>query len=121
MSITIKLSQDILNKLLRNEDFAVESVYVSLHSDAPGEDGANEVGLSRPLVLFDSAIGGQASNSEDLEWRNMPKVTVRYIGLWDRPLRGGRLLWSGKLTSAEQVNAGNTFLIPKGNLLIGLG
>lgn len=72
--------------------------YGSLHSDAPGETGANELtggSYARQQIAFGVSAGGLASNSAQEEW-DLTGVTsgeVLFVGLWDA-VSAGNFLWS---------------------------
>lgn len=112
------LENKILDKVYRNVDFTVSAVYVSLHTSDPGETGANEVsggGYARQSATFTTASNGATENSSTIEFTNMPATTVTHVGIWDAA-SAGNFLWGGALTSSKNVNAGDTFRIPAGDL-----
>jgi hypothetical protein len=52
---TTNLRNTVLDKILRNEDFTIADVFLSLHTGDPGESGAAEAtggGYERQSVLF---------------------------------------------------------------------
>lgn len=121
MSISNYLENKLLDKVLRNTDFTVATVYVSLHNGDPGETGVSEIAggsYARQSAAFDVAASGATQNTAQINFVGMPAVGapgVGYIGLWDA-LAGGNFLWSGALAAAKIVNAGDTFRIEAADL-----
>lgn len=75
---------------------------------------------ARQNVTFSAASSGATSNTAQLEWLNMPAVTVVGVEVWDSagtPVR----LWHGALASSKVVNAGDPFRIAAGDLDLSLG
>lgn len=122
MSISNFLENKILDKVFRNTDFTVTTVYISLHTAAVGETGASEVtggSYARQSATFDVAAAGATANSAIVDFTNMPAVTVTDVGCWDA-LTLGNFLWGGALTASKVVNSGDTFRLPLGDLDITL-
>jgi len=110
MSISNYLENKILDKVLKNTDFTVTTVYMSLHTADPGETGASECtggSYARQAVAWDSASSGASANTDVESFTGMPACTVTHIALWDAPT-SGNCLWSGALTASKTVNAGDT-------------
>ncbi|MDW8068561.1 MAG: hypothetical protein RML46_06590 [Anaerolineae bacterium] len=98
---------------LRGNPFSVSAVYMSLHSDDPGEDGANEIsgdGYARVQVIFNAPSEGSMAMASPVEFPNMPNVTVTHVGLWDSAT-GGNFLLRGALSSPVDIPAGFTLRI----------
>jgi hypothetical protein len=60
---------------------------MSLHDDAPGSTGANELtggspAYARQAVTWDPAAGGSAALAAAVTFDVPAATTVRYIGLW---------------------------------------
>jgi hypothetical protein len=107
------LQPKILSKILQNTDFTVSHVYPSLHTAAPGGDGANEQGATsgnRPAALDETGTWDTANatftdgkwvceytvNSSTVSWVLMPAGTYNFLGLWDSQANGsGNFLWGG--------------------------
>ncbi len=123
MSISNYLEEKILNKVFRNVDFTVSSVKVSLHTADPGETGANEVTggtYTQQTAAFDAAVNpaGTNQNTSVINFTLMPVCVVTHVGVWDS---SGNFLWGGALSSPRTVaNAGDTFQIPAGTLVVTL-
>jgi hypothetical protein len=105
------------------------NVYVSLHSDAAGEAGANEItstGATRQSATAAFAgqtiSGGVISSGADLEWTNGSggSWTVDSIGVWDNASHStGNLLFYTPLTGGDVTVAdGDTFKVSSGNLTV---
>jgi len=107
------------------------TLYLSLHTNDPGETGANEVTASdyarQPIARSTTAWNAPADvPSGGRERTNQPAVTwpnptanwgtITHIGLWDSQT-GGQLLWVYQLPSPVTVTAGgNPFAIMPGQL-----
>jgi hypothetical protein len=102
----------------------------SLASDADMKAGTltNEItGYtgSRVAVAFGapSPIAGAETiaNTGNLDFTVMPAVTVKYAIVCDSPTIGaGNILYWCPLTSPKTTNAGDTFRIPVGDLVLNL-
>ena len=126
------LESDILTYYLKCATSAgtrPTNVYVSMHSAAPGETGANEItssGATRQSATsaFASSTisGGEISTGSDLEWTNGSggSWTVNSIGIWDNASHStGNLLFYTPLTGGDlTVSYGDTFKISSGNLTV---
>lgn len=80
--------------------------------------GANA--YARQNITLAAAASGATSNTNLLEWLNMPGVTVVGVEVWDSAATPVRL-WHGALTANKVVNAGDPFRIPIGDLDLVLG
>lgn len=112
------LANKILDKVLRNVDYTVTTVYVSLHTAAPGAGGASEVAggsYARQSSTFDVASGGATANSGALAFAGMPAATLTHVGCFDA-LSAGNFLWASDLTPDKTTNSGDTFNIATGDL-----
>ncbi len=118
MSISNYAEVLILDKFLRNVDFTITTVYVSLHTADPGETGASEVSggsYARQACAFDAAASGATANSALETFSSMPAVTVTHAGLWDAA-SSGNFLMGGALATSKVLNSGDTFEIAIGDL-----
>ena len=121
MSISNYLEEKILNKVFRNTDFTVATVYCSLHTGDPGETGASEVtggSYARNAVAWDAAANpaGTIANTDVEDFPLMPAATLTHVGFWDA-LTTGNFLWGGAMTASKTTNAGDTFEFPAGSLV----
>ncbi len=60
---------------------------MSLHDDAPGSTGANEItggdpAYARQSCAFDAASGGSSALSASVSFDIPAATTVKYVGLW---------------------------------------
>lgn len=119
MTISDYYENKILDHMLRNQAFSPPAtVYVSLHTANPGEDGASEVtggSYARQSVSFNAAAAGLIDNDAVIEFIDMPAETVTHAGIWDAA-SGGNFLWGGALSVPKSMNAGDTFRFPAGDL-----
>jgi hypothetical protein len=87
----------IIDHLFRAQAFTPPStVYVSLHSSRPGDTGSGEISggsYARQAITFSAASGGVTANTANIEFTNMPAVTVVGFGLWDAATSGNLLAW----------------------------
>lgn len=98
---------------LRNTSFAVAATYLKLHTGDPGEDGTANAAANttRQSVSFSAASGGSMVSSGTVSWTNVPNTeTYSYWSMWDNATTGN-CLWTGALSSAAAVTAGDTFQI----------
>lgn len=119
------LENEILNLVLRGIGYSGGStVYAALYT-TPTDDsgGGTEVaggGYARTTVpTFGPASGGVCSNSANVQFpaASASWGTVTHFALWDAPT-GGNLLYHGELTAPKTINAGDTFVLPPGNITI---
>jgi hypothetical protein len=99
---------------------AIAGAFISLHTDDPGETGANEVaggGYGRQGdTPFAAAVGNPAAtyNTSDIDFTNLPACTLRYGGLWNQA-SGGTFLAGGPLTQEVEIVAGDGYTIKAGD------
>lgn len=112
-------ANQVINHMLRNQAFTPPStIYVSLHTADPGDNGANEVsggGYARQAVTLAAAANKATSNTTVIEFTNMPAVTITHCAIWDAST-GGNVLMYGALTQSKTVNAGDTVRFNVGDL-----
>lgn len=114
--ITLALANRLLDSVLRPGP-----VFVSLHTNEPGEDGGFEIfgeGYARQAVTFERALQRIALNDLRAEFRDMPVSQVTHIGIWDAR-DGGVFLWgSDRIEDLPAVPRGGTVRINPGDLAI---
>ena len=118
MSISDYLENELLDAVFNNGSFAVAQPWVSLHDGDPGEDGANEVNggsYARQSGSFGAAASGAVANDADIEFADMPTVTVTHVGVFDAET-DGNFLWGGALTASKALTSGDTARIATGEL-----
>lgn len=130
MSKSNYLENKVLDKVLKNVDFTVTTVYVGLHTGDPGEAGtANEAtganGVARVVGTFAAASGGSSASNADITFAAATGDlgTISYVSLWDTARASGasqtgNSLWSGALTTPQAVPAGVAFRLPSGQLTV---
>lgn len=104
--------QALVQALLKATPFTgPATIYLSLHTAAPGLTGANEVtgnAYARVAIAFGAASGGAVSSSA-LVTTPAPTPsnwgTVTYFGLWDS-LSGGNYLGGDQLTNPVATSVG---------------
>lgn len=93
-------------------------VYASLHTQNPGDSGRFEVtggGYERRQLDW-ATDSEQLVNSGDIDFKDMPPLTVTAVGIWDAAL-GGNFLWGGD-TTPRTTNAGDTYQVPDESLIV---
>lgn len=99
------------------------AVYVALYSAAPSDaGGGTEISggsYARQSAAFSASSAGATSNSANIDFANMPAVTVVAIGIHDALTAGNLLLW-GTLTTNKTTDAGDTLRIATGDLDISI-
>lgn len=99
------------------------AVYVALYSVAPTDSGGGtEISggsYARQTATFTASSGGATSNDANIDFTNMPAVTVVAIGIHDNVSAGNLLLW-GTLTTNKTTDAGDTLRIATGDLDISI-
>ena len=117
------LANKVLDAIVNNQSVVYPNVYLSLHTDNPGDTGLNEVTAGENTYArketapadWASADDKEVVTSSAFEWNDMPGVTVTHIGVWDA-LSTGNFLWGGELSSSKAVPAGETFRFTEGNI-----
>lgn len=110
MSISNYLENKLLDTL-RNQSFAVTTVYAQLHTGDPGEDGTSNVAseTSRKSLTWAAASGGSMATSAAASWVSVAATeTLTHFSLWDAS-SAGNCLWSGSLSASASVVAGDNF------------
>lgn len=99
-------------------------VWVKLHVGDPGEDctanAAAETG--RRQVTFAAAVGNAMANDNTLTWASVAAPeTISHASLWNSVgPAGGDALWAGTITVPRALQAGDSFEIAVGNLVVSL-
>ena len=122
MSLSRYLENKILNAVLRRTPFDVKDVFVSLHTRDSAKDGGGEVEgnqYARQAAMFLDATEGMTGMGGVLDFDEMPDVTVTHVGLWDAE-QGGNFLWGGALVEAREVQHGDMFRMPQGNIVVSI-
>ena len=117
------LANKVLDAIFNNSSLSYANIYLSLHTDDPGDNGANEVTAGAFTYArkqtapadWDSAAAKAITTLSPFEWEDMPGVTVTHIGVWDA-LSDGNFLWGGPLTVSKTVPAGETLRFKAGEI-----
>lgn len=120
MSLSDFAENELLDALVNNGSFAGgATVYVSLHTADPGEDGSNEASggsyARQASGGFAAAAGGTTDNDAVIDFTSMPAETLTHVGIWDA-VSAGNFLIGGALSASRTTNAGDTFRIAAGDL-----
>ncbi len=122
------LANKVLDAILKNVALQYPNVYISLHTSAPGDNGANEVvndSEETPSTYgryetapanWDSANLKRSVNNGVFEFEDMPACSVSHVGLWDDD-EEGNFLWAGALLDARTVFKGDIFRFRVGDLV----
>lgn len=111
---------ELMDKWFSDTDFTHGDTFVALHTGDPA-DGTNEVtggSYARQQVEeagWNAASDGLVDNVNDIDFNDMPAVTVQAVAIWDAAT-GGNLEWEGPLTSDKTTEAGDTLRFPVGDL-----
>ena len=98
------------------------TTYVKLHLGDPGEDGTANAAVhtTRAAVTFGAASAGAIANDGAAAFTSMAAAeTISHISIWDAATLGN-CFWTGALTASKDVNTGDNFTIPVGDLDITL-
>lgn len=120
---TINLANQLLNAVLRGNAYTSPgTVYLALYTTTPptatgaGTEASGQ-GYARLAISFSPAANGAVSNAAQLDFANMPAVTVRGMAILDNT---GAMLFYGTLPTAKTTNAGDTYTVKQGDLSIAL-
>jgi hypothetical protein len=116
------LRNAIYNAILRNTGYTgPATVYMSLHTAAPGLTGANEVSgnaYARTAIAFGAPTGGSGAETGTTTFPAPTPAnwgTVTHFGLWDAATAGNYLLGDA-LTNAVATSVGVPVTFPAGNV-----
>jgi hypothetical protein len=123
MTLSIYLSNLLLDKVFANEDFNIGTTYLSFHSSDPGTTGGYEIitgGGYREVVICSGAFGGEIYNVNEMLYSDViASGIINYAGLWDAQ-DGGNYLMGGVMASGLGVTvaAGDNLIIHPGSIVI---
>ena len=113
----------ILDAVFNATAFSVTTVYVSLHTADPDEDGSGAEctggSYARQTSSWAAAAAGSVATDAGISFTDMPACTVTHVGLWDA-VSAGNFLGGGALSASKVVGAADTFTINSGNLTFAL-
>ena len=127
MSFSDYLETELLDHVFANNAYtSPTTVYVSLHTANPDEDGSGaEVSTSgtayaRQAGSF-SVSGNTATTTADIEYPTATAGygTVTHVGIYDASTAGNLLAYAA-LTASKTITTGDVFRIPTGDLDITL-
>lgn len=122
MAISTYLSDKLLDCVNSAAGFNIASVYVQLHTADPGTAGTTSVAGNnvRKSAAFAASSALSKATNADVTWTSVSTTeTYSHVSLWDAS-SVGNFLWSGALTAAKAVTAGDTFTIASGSLSLAL-
>lgn len=96
--------------------FEVRLMTVNGDSDSAGTE-VNGGGYSPQEITFGSASGGEASNTGEIEFTDLPSATVVGIEIWDSDSTPRRLWW-GALAESRTVPSGGTLKFAIGEITV---
>ncbi len=125
MSISTHLANKVLDAICNNVSLSYANLYISLHTDNPGDTGTNEVTAGSNTYArketepadWDDAGSKKIETLSVFEYEDMPSANVTYIGVWDAP-SNGNWLGGGELTDPKSVDAGETLRFKEGEISI---
>lgn len=125
MSFSNYLETEILDHVFGGNAYTAPStLYLSLHTANPDEDGSGaEVsggGYARQSMAM-TVTGNTASNDSAVEYPTATANygTVTHVGVYDAST-AGNLLCYASLTSSKTIETGDVFRVPAGDLDITL-
>jgi len=125
MSFSNYLETEMLDHVFGGNAYTAPStLYLSLHTANPDEDGSGaEVsggGYARQSMAM-TVTGNTASNDSAVEYPTATANygTVTHVGVYDA-LTSGNLLCYASLTSSKTIETGDVFRVPAGDLDITL-
>ena len=127
MSFSNYLETELLDHVFNNAAYTSPStVYVSLHTANPDEDGSGAevstsgTGYARQAGSF-SVSGNTATTSAAIEYATATASygTVTHVGIYDASTAGNLLAYAA-LTTSKSISSGDVFRIPAGDLDITL-
>lgn len=116
------LRQAIYNAIFKNTAYTgPATLYVSLHTAAPGLTGANEVSgnaYARTAVTMGAPTGGAGVSTSTVTFPAPTPAnwgTVTHFGIWDAST-GGNFLEGDALTASIATSVGVPIVFPAGNI-----
>lgn len=107
MPITTYLANALLNHALRNSTFTPPAtIYFTLHTGNPGDNGANEMAVTRVAGTYSAASNKSIALTATITFTNCPTGEVVGFSVWDS-LTTGNCLWTSFLTGAIKSFTGD--------------
>lgn len=106
-------------KNLMLDALAVGAVFVSLHSDDPGDNGANEISggspaYARKAITWDGASSGSINSSNIPELDVPGSTTVKNVGFWS--LATGGVFYGFAIVTDEVFASQGTYTVTDADL-----
>lgn len=119
-SIAVGERNKMLDALTGRGNYTANAAfYVQLHTGDPTAAGTSNVATEtdRQAVTFgDAASSGAISNTAAVTWTNLAATeTLTHVSFWTAST-SGTVLGTDDLPTSKNVNAGDTFTIPIGDL-----
>lgn len=90
--------------------------YVTVFTAAPTDvGGGTELGVTRQAATFSAAASGTTSNTNTVTFASVPAGVVTHFGVFDAST-SGNLLYYGALTTPRTAQAGDSIVLPIGEL-----
>jgi len=105
-------------KNLMLSGFTGTATYVSLHTDDPSTNGANEVTggtYARQSAAWGSPSNGAVSNASNIVLNVPASTTIKFIGYWSAS-SGGTFYGSRALDTNQTFATAGTYTVSSGNL-----
>lgn len=118
---TATLRNDWMDNTFSGDAITSPDTHISLHTADPGSSGGNEVSggsYARQQVTasgWNAASDGLVDNANQIDFADMPDVTVTHFGIFDAAT-GGNFLWGDELDSNVDTSAGDTVRFESGDL-----
>ena len=112
----------ILEHTILNPDIVNSRPWISLHTEDPGETGANEIlsdEYGRQRVEMVRIAPGTMTNSQPIEFPTLPEARISYFGCWIEET-GGVFLLGGPIVGFR-VLAGQAARWREGEMVIRVG
>jgi hypothetical protein len=112
----MSLQDNALNIMLNA--FGTAAAYVSLHTDNPSTNGANEVSngtYARQEPNWDAADAGNLTNDDAIVFDVPGSTTIKFLGYWSQDT-GGTFYGSRALDADQTYATAGTYTIAAGDL-----
>jgi hypothetical protein len=110
------LQDNALNIML--DAFGTAAAFVSLHTDNPGANGANEVTggtYARESAAWGAASTGSLQNADPIVFDVPTTTTIKFLGYWSAD-NAGTFYGSRALDADQTFATAGTYTIAAGNL-----
>ena len=121
MAFTSFLANELIDHLLGTGSYTSPSIYVSLHTGDPGDNGASEVsGNNYARVQHSSWAAASSKTTDNTGAITFPTPsgswgTVTHFGIWDAA-SAGNFLMGAALSASKTIGASDPVSFPDGDL-----